>query len=218
MTKLKIGVLISGRGSNLQALIDACSDPDFPAEISLVISNQSGAFGLERAQKAGIPAEVIEHKSFASRADFDKCLSQRLKTAGVGLICLAGFMLLLQDDFVTQWHNKIINIHPSLLPAFKGLHIHERVHKAGVKITGCTVHYVRSEVDDGPIIIQAAVPVMQDDTPDSIGKRVLSAEHKIYPEAVRLIANGAARPEDTKVILNVPRTLSTTLINPWIGS
>lgn len=217
MPKLKLGVLISGRGSNLQALIDACRDSDFPAEISLVISNRPGAFGLERAQNADIPVEVIDHKTFETRSAFDQAVSRRLEEANVDLICLAGFMLLLNNEFVTRWHNKLINIHPSLLPAFKGLHIHDRVHAAGVKVTGCTVHYVRAEVDDGPIIIQAAVPVLETDTPESIGARVLEAEHKIYPEAVRLIANGQADLKGEKVVVNTSGEPPATLINPSIG-
>jgi len=214
MSKLKLGVLISGRGSNLQALIDACSNVDFPAEISLVISNRPGAMGLERARRADIPADVIDHKSFDTRSAFDNAVSQRFESAGVDLICLAGFMLLLKSDFVEHWHNKLINIHPSLLPAFKGLDIHERVYEAGVKITGCTVHYVRAEVDDGPIIIQAAVPVTEDDTPETIGARVLEAEHNIYPEAVRLIANEQAQPQGKKVTLSASGVIPETLINP----
>ena len=217
MKKLKIGVLISGRGSNLQALVDSCAKHEFPAEISLVISNRPGALGLERARSAGIGTETIDHKEFESRSAFDQAVSEKFEAAGVELICLAGFMRLLQKDFVTRWHNKLINIHPSLLPAFKGMHIHERVLDAGVRVTGCTVHYVRAEVDDGPIIIQAAVPVRQDDTPDSIGARVLKAEHQIYPEAVRLIATGQAKPEDERVMLDTPQPVLDTLINPSIG-
>jgi len=217
MAKLKLGVLISGRGSNLQALIDACENVDFPAEICLVISNRPGALGLDRAQNAGIRSEVIDHKSFESRNAFDEAVSRRFEEVGVDLICLAGFMLLLKSEFVGRWHNRLINIHPSLLPAFKGLHIHERVFDAGVKITGCTVHYVRAEVDDGPIIIQAAVPVLEQDTPETIGARVLEAEHKIYPEAVRLIANGVAQPQDKKVTLTTLGIAPETLINPLPG-
>ncbi len=216
MAKLKLGVLISGRGSNLQSLIDACAAPDFPAEIVLVVSNKADAYGLERASQAAIPTKVVEKTDYQNRDDFDAALNDALESAGVELVCLAGFMLLLQDAFVTKWHNKLINIHPSLLPAFRGLHIHERVIEAGVRITGCTVHYVRPEVDDGPIIIQAAVPVHPDDTPDTLGERVLESEHKIYPEAVRLIAMGKAKPDGDVVTLGEKTELFESLINPIV--
>ncbi len=212
--KLKLGVLISGRGSNLQALIDACQAADFPAEIALVLSNRKEAQGLARAATAGLPTAVISQKDFASRDDFDAALDRALTRAGIDLVCLAGFMLLLQPAFVTRWQDRIINIHPSLLPAFRGLHVHERVLEAGVRISGCTVHYVRAEVDDGPIIVQAAVPVLPGDTPDSLAARVLEAEHRIYPQAVRLIASGQARPEGGKVWLAEPVPAQPSLINP----
>ena len=214
MAKLKLGVLISGRGSNLQSLIDACAQDDFPAEIALVLSNKADAYGLTRAAEAGLSHQVIDNKDFETREDFDAALSAALDAAGIDLVCLAGFMLLLQESFVTRWRDRLINIHPSLLPAFKGLHIHERVLEAGVRFSGCTVHYVRPEVDDGPIIIQAAVPVLQDDTPETLGARVLVSEHKIYPEAVRLIASGQARPQGLRVKLEEPSTDETALINP----
>ena len=193
MAKLKLGVLISGRGSNLQALIDACAAPDFPAEIVLVLSNKPGVGGLERAEKAGIPTDVISHKPFPDRLSFDSAMTARLRQAGVELVCLAGFMRLVTADFVESWRDRLINIHPSLLPAFKGLHTHERVLDAGVRFTGCTVHFVRAEMDDGPIIIQAAVPVLPGDDADSLADRVLAAEHRIYPAAIRLIADNHVR-------------------------
>ena len=193
MAKLKLGVLISGRGTNLQALIDACTHEDFPAEIALVVSNVADAAGLERARSAGIQQLVINHREFETRESFDEAVSSALDTHEVGLICLAGFMRLLTRGFVDRWRDRIINIHPSLLPAFKGLHVHERVIEAGVRITGATVHFIRAEMDEGPIICQGAMAVSADDTPDSLADRVLEIEHQLYPLAVRLIAEGKAR-------------------------
>lgn len=199
--RLKLGILISGRGSNLQSLIDATLDPTFPAEIALVLSNKAEAFGLERARQAGIATAVIRHKDYDGREAFDSAIDSALRHAGVELVCLAGFMRLLTPGFVAAWHDRMINIHPSLLPAFKGLDTHERVLAAGVRFTGCTVHYVRAEMDDGPIIVQAAVPVAPGDTPERLGARVLQAEHRCYPLAVRLVAEGKARVEGTIVRL-----------------
>ncbi len=197
--KLKIAVLISGRGSNLQALIDACSQEDFPAEIVLVFSNKPTAKGLERARDAGLATEALDHKSFASRESFDAEVSRIIKQTGAELICLAGYMRLLSEDFVKDWRNKLINIHPAILPAFKGIHVHERALELGVRITGATVHFVRVGTDEGPIIIQGAVPVLADDTPETLEARVLTVEHKIYPEAVRLIAMGKVRVVSERV-------------------
>ncbi len=216
MVKLKLGVLISGRGSNLASLIEACSQDDYPAEIVLVLSNRKDAKGLERARAAHIPAQVITHAEFADRDAFDAALTEALAQAGVELICLAGFMRLLGTDFVTRWTDRIINIHPSLLPAFRGLHVHERAIEAGVRLSGCTVHYVRPEVDDGPIIIQAAVPVLANDDAARLAARILEAEHKIYPEAVRLIASGRATLQHDTVMLEVSRDTQAPLINPPI--
>jgi phosphoribosylglycinamide formyltransferase-1 len=190
---LKIGVLITGRGSNLQSLIDATANPDFPAEVVTVISNRVEAYGLKRAAKAKIHHEVIAPRGFASMEAFEDAIDEALERAGVELVCLAGFMRILSKAFITKWKNRIINIHPSLLPSFKGLHVHERVIESGSRISGCTVHYVRAEMDAGPIIIQAAVPVLLDDTPESLAERVLAWEHKIYPQAVRYIAEGRVR-------------------------
>ena len=214
MRRIKLGVLISGRGSNLQALIDSCSQADYPAEIVLVISNQPEAKGLERAEAANIRTQTINHKMFESREAFDEALSDALFAADVELVCLAGFMRLLQDPFVNRWHDRVINIHPSLLPAFRGLDVHERVIESGVRISGCTVHLVTPLVDDGPIIIQAAVPVLPDDTPDDLAARVLEAEHKTYPQAVKLIAESRIRLQSGRVVFEAPVRLSPTLINP----
>ena len=190
MARLKVGVLISGRGSNLQALIDACAAPDFPAEIALVLSNRADAGGLERAREAAIPTAVVSHRDFAERPLFDAAIDKVLKEAGVELVCLAGFMRVLGDAFVESWRDRLINIHPSLLPSFPGLHTHERALETGVRFTGCTVHYVRAAVDDGPVIVQAAVPVLPGDDADRLAERVLKAEHRAYPLALRLIAEG----------------------------
>jgi phosphoribosylglycinamide formyltransferase-1 len=200
VTKKRVGVLISGRGSNLQSLIEACKAPDYPAKIVLVVSNVPQAQGLLRAESALIPSRVIDHKDFASREAFDATLDASLKEAGVELLCNAGFLRLHTEGFVRSWWNRHLNIHPSLLPAFKGLHTHARVLNEGVKISGCTVHFVRPEMDTGPIVAQAAVPVLPDDTPDSLAARVLAAEHRLYPHAVRLVATGAARVEGELVV------------------
>jgi phosphoribosylglycinamide formyltransferase-1 len=188
--RLKVGVLISGRGSNLQALLDACADPAFPAEIALVISNVAAAQGLERATKAGVPTRVFNHKEFPDRESFDAKMDEALRAAGIELVCLAGFMRLLSAGFVEGWHGKMINIHPSLLPAFKGLHTHAQALAAGVAEHGCTVHWVTPALDDGPVILQGRVPVLAGDTEETLAERVLETEHRIYPAALRLIAEG----------------------------
>ena len=188
MARLRLAVLVSGRGSNLQALIDACADDAFPAEIALVIANVATAGGLQRAEKAGIPTRVVDHKGYPDRDSFDAVLTEAIEESGARLVCLAGFMRLLTDGFCHRWRDRLINIHPSLLPGFKGLHTHERVLEAGVRITGCTVHFVRAAMDEGPIIAQAAVPVGIDDDADTLAARVLAQEHRLYPLAVRLIA------------------------------
>ncbi len=190
MARLKVGVLISGRGSNLQALLDACADPAFPAEIVLVISNVPAALGLGCAEAAGIPAVIVNHKDFADRASFDAKMDEALRAADVELVALAGFMRLLSTGFVESWRSRMINIHPSLLPAFKGLRTHAQALAAGVKQHGCTVHWVTPDLDDGPTILQGTVPVLEGDTEESLAQRVLEIEHRIYPEALRLIAEG----------------------------
>jgi phosphoribosylglycinamide formyltransferase-1 len=191
--RLKVGVLISGRGSNLQALIHSCARPDYPAEIALVIANRADAYGIERARQAGLPALVIPHRDFADRDSFDAALDDALRQAGAELVCNAGFMRILTSWFVERWRDRQINIHPSLLPAFPGLHTHERALAAGVRFTGCTVHFVRTAMDTGPIIAQAVVPVRQDDDADRLAARVLAAEHRLFPLALRLVAEGRTR-------------------------
>ncbi len=215
MSRLKLAVMISGRGSNLQALIDATADPAFPAEIILVLSNRPGAMGLERAAKAGIPTRVIDHKEFTDRAAFDREMTAAMEAAGTELVCLAGFMRLLSDEFVDHWRDRMINIHPSLLPAFKGLDVQERVLARGARFAGCTVHYVRTEMDTGPIIVQAVVPVHPDDTPDSLAARVLAREHDIYPLAVRLIAEGRVSiDENDRAVIAGAVAQESALLNP----
>jgi len=191
--KRKVGVLISGRGSNLKSLIEACADANYPAEIVLVVSNVVGARGLAHAQNAGIPTKVISHKTFASRETFDAAIDAALREAGVEIVCEAGFMRIHSEGFVRKWQGRIINIHPSLLPSFKGTRVHEQVIAAGMKISGCTVHFVAAEVDSGPIIAQSVVPVLTGDTPETLAARVLEEEHKLYPLALRLVVEGRVR-------------------------
>ncbi len=198
----RVGVLISGRGSNLSALIEACKSDLYPAEIVSVISNRPNAPGLEHARKAGIEATCVDHTGYGTREDFEAALDAALRTASVELVANAGFMRILTEFFVSRWRDRQLNIHPSLLPAFKGLDTHERALEAGVAISGATVHFVRTEMDSGPIIAQAAVPVMVDDTPDSLAARVLEAEHKLYPHALALVASGAVRIEDERVVFD----------------
>jgi phosphoribosylglycinamide formyltransferase-1 len=187
MKRLKVGVLISGRGSNLQALIDAAADPAYPAEIAIVISNRADAAGLARAAAAGIPHRVIAE---SDRAAFAAAAGRVLREAKIGLVALAGFMRLLDTVFVEAWRDRMINIHPSLLPAFRGLHPQRQALAAGVKFSGCTVHFVRAEVDTGPVIAQAVVPVEDGDDEDRLAARILAAERRLYPLAVRLFAEG----------------------------
>ena len=190
MERLKLGVLLSGRGSNLQALIDAASDPGYPAEIAVVISDRPDAAGLARAARAGIAHHALPHPSretFAAGAD------AALRHSGAELVALAGYMRILDSGFVTEWRDRLVNIHPSLLPAFPGLHAQRQALAAGVRFSGCTVHFVRAEVDTGPIIAQAAVPVHPDDDEERLSARILAAEHRLYPLAVRLFAEGRLR-------------------------
>ncbi|HVI49964.1 MAG TPA: phosphoribosylglycinamide formyltransferase [Candidatus Sulfotelmatobacter sp.] len=212
--RLKVAVLISGRGSNLQALLDACGDAAFPAEIALVISNVADAYGLERARKAGVPTLVIDHKAHASREAFDAELDKAIRASGAELVCLAGFMRLLSKGFSEAWNGRMINIHPSLLPSFKGLHTHRKAIEAGVKLHGCTVHFVTPELDDGPIIVQAAVPVLSSDDEDALAHRVLEQEHKAYPLALRLVAEGRVSVVNRVVKILGADDAGIRLVNP----
>ena len=211
---MKIAVLISGRGSNLQSLIDAQARGSLSAEISLVISNIPNATGLERAIRAGIPTKTISHRDFLDRRDFEGAINIALSEAHIELVCLAGFMRLLTDSFVNEWADRLVNIHPSLLPSFKGLNTHERALDAGVRFTGCTVHFVRSEMDNGPVILQAAVPILPDDDADRLAARVLEQEHIIYPLAVDMIASGRILVENGQVKIKDAGLPDAPLINP----
>jgi phosphoribosylglycinamide formyltransferase 1 len=217
MTRKRVGVLISGRGSNLQALIDASQASDYPAEIVVVIANVPGAKGLARAEVAAIPTLTINHKAFPSRDTFDAALDAALKQARVEILCNAGFMRLHTPGFVERWRDRHLNIHPSLLPAFRGLDTHARVLAAGCKLSGCTVHFVRSEMDEGPIVAQAAVPVLGDDTPDSLAARVLAAEHRLYPHALALVASGAIYVRGERVLGFTDYQSQIALFSPPLG-
>jgi phosphoribosylglycinamide formyltransferase-1 len=217
MSKKRVAILISGRGSNMAALIEAARAPDYPAEIALVVSNRPEAAGVERAKAAGIQAVVIDHKQFANRVAFEARLHQTLLEHRIDLIANAGFMRLLTGGFVDRWKDRHLNIHPSLLPAYPGLETHERALRDGVQITGCTVHFIRVEMDAGPIVAQAAVPVMPDDTAESLSARVLEAEHKLYPHALRLVAAGIVRVEAERCVFAAPLVRTPTLIWPPIA-
>lgn len=214
MAKLRTAVLISGSGSNLQALLDFCAADDAPAEIVRVISNVPTAFGLERAEKAGVATTVVDHTKYDGRAAFEDALNDALSDDKVDLICLAGFMRLLTADFVRRWKDRLINIHPALLPSFKGLHTHERAIEAGVKFHGATVHYVRPDMDEGPIIAQAAVPVLPGDSADDLGKRVLEQEHRIFPLALKLIAERRIRVAGEKVVYTDVAHSGSSMVAP----
>jgi phosphoribosylglycinamide formyltransferase 1 len=191
MTKKRVAILISGRGSNMAALIDAAKAPDYPAEIVLVVSNRPDALGLVHAREAGIATALVDHRAFgADRKGFERAIDAELTAHRIDLVCLAGFMRLFTPWFVSRWSGRMLNIHPALLPEFKGLHTHRRALEAGAKRHGATVHFVAAEMDSGPIILQEAVPVLDGDTEETLSRRVLEAEHRIYPEALRLVAEG----------------------------
>jgi len=211
---LKVGVLISGRGSNLKSLLEACAAPGFPAKIVTVISNRPRAGGLDHARAAGVAAETIDHKGFDGREPFEAAVTAALEAAGVELLCLAGFMRVVSAGFVRHWQGRMINIHPSLLPLFPGLDTHARALDAGVRLHGCSVHYVNEEVDGGPIIGQAAVPVLPGDDPDSLAARVLTAEHRLYPACLRLVAEGKVRFQGGKAEISGEFDPSARIFNP----
>lgn len=200
MSRKRTAILISGRGSNMEALLEAARAPDFPAEPALVFSNRADARGLSIARARGAPIAVVDHKIYAGREEFDRSLHALLESHRIELLCLAGFMRQLSPWFASRWEGRALNIHPSLLPAFRGLHTHERVIAAGCKISGCTVHFVRPEIDEGPIVAQAAVPVLADDTAETLALRVLEAEHRLYPHALALVASGAVSVKDELVV------------------
>lgn len=211
--RVPVAVLISGGGSNLQALLDAARSPDYPARIVLVVSNRADAGGLARAEAARVPTRVIDHRDFADRTAFDAAVHAALVDSGARLVALAGFMRVLSAGFVTAWRGRMLNIHPSLLPSFKGLHTHARALEAGCKLHGCTVHFVVPDLDDGPIVAQAAVPVLDDDDADRLAARVLAQEHRIYPAALAAVARGALRIDGQRV-LGAGRPAQDALCNP----
>jgi phosphoribosylglycinamide formyltransferase-1 len=206
--------LISGRGSNLSSLARAAGDPAYPAEISLVVSNRPEAPGLDIARKAGIESAVVDHRSHGTREAFEAELQHVLDARGIELIACAGFMRVLTEGFVGSWHNRMINIHPSLLPSYRGLHTHERALADGVCIHGCTVHFVRADVDTGPIIAQAAVPVLPGDTAESLAARVLAQEHILFPWSLRMVASGAVTADGDRIVRHVSLDGSASLIVP----
>ena len=201
MNKLRIGVLVSGRGTNLQSIIDNIKNGNIPAEIAIVISNISGAYALSMAEKHSIKTKVIEHRNFKSREEFEKSIIEVLRTEGVELVCLAGFMRILSSFFINTFKHRIINIHPALLPSFPGTHAQKQALNYGVKIAGCTVHFVDEGTDTGPIILQEAVPVLDNDTEESLSSRILEKEHILYSKAIMLFAEGKIEIKGRKVII-----------------
>lgn len=217
MTKLRVGVLASGRGSNLQSLIDQSLSGRIDAEIVLVAGNKADAYALERARQAGIATCVIDHRQFASREAFDTAMVAALREAGVELVVLAGFMRLLSPVFIEAFPQRIMNIHPSLLPAFPGLDVQRKALEYGVRFSGCTVHFVDGGLDTGPIIIQAVVPILENDTEESLAARILAQEHLIYPRAVQLFAQGRLSVEGRRVCILPPADPSeAVLFNPAV--
>ena len=215
MSRKRTAVLISGRGSNMGALISAAMAPSYPAEIALVISNRADAKGLERAEEFGIATTVVDHTGFSGdREAFEKAVDEVLKEHRIDLVALAGFMRILTPYLVNAWSGRMINIHPALLPSFKGLATHERALEEGVKLHGATVHFVSSEMDDGPIIVQGAVPVLDHDAPDTLAARVLDVEHKIYPKALELVATGKTKVTGARVTTGADTDDSAKLIWP----
>jgi len=199
---LNVAVLISGRGSNMQALARACRESGFPARIACVIANDPQAAGLDWAKDAGLATVVVNHKDFGrEREDFERALDVDLKKRDVQLVCLAGFMRLLTPWFVDEWRDRLVNIHPSLLPAFPGLHVQQKAIGYGVRFSGCTVHFVRADMDHGPIIAQAAVPVLADDTEATLSERILAREHELYPRVLRWIAEGRVNVREEKCFI-----------------
>lgn len=201
MSRLRVGVLASGRGTNLQALLDAAARPDYPAEVVVVVSDREAAPALERARRAGVPAVHVNPKDYGDRDAYDAAVTRVLQAHGVGLVCLAGYLRILGPAFVRTWAGRVMNIHPSLLPAFRGLHAQRQALEYGVKVTGATVHFVDEGVDTGPIILQATVPVLPDDTEETLAARILAEEHRLYPEAVRLFAEGRLELRGRRVIV-----------------
>ncbi len=214
MARLKVAVLISGRGSNLQSLMKASQQENSNFEIVLVISNRASAEGINVAAQAGIQTAIIKYSDYENRPDFDEALNDRIKQSGARLVCLAGFLWLLGEAFVNSWRDRLINIHPSLLPAFKGLNVQAQAVEMGVRFAGCSVHFVRAELDDGPIIAQAVVPVLPSDDEDSLSARILEQEHLLYPQAVNWIADGNVRVSAEKVIISGVDMFDKSIVSP----
>ena len=213
--QVPIAVLISGSGTNLQSIIDAVEARRLDASIKLVLSNKAEAFGLQRAKRHGLATEVLDHKNYPSREAYDQAVVDRLQARGVELVVLAGFMRLLSPVFVKAYSNRIMNIHPALLPSFPGLHVQKKAVEYGVRFTGCTVHFVNEECDEGPIIIQAVVPVFTDDTEETLAARILKQEHRIYPQAIQLYAENRLRVVGRKVLVDgLAKDETLVLIEP----
>jgi phosphoribosylglycinamide formyltransferase 1 len=212
--KKRVAILISGRGSNMMALVEASRAPDYPAEIVAIISNRPDAQGLAWAEAQGLPTWVIDHKAFSSREAFDEAVDAVLTRTRADIVALAGFMRIQSAGFVRKWQGRQLNIHPALLPLFKGLHPHKQALDAGVKVSGCTVHFVTEDTDGGPIVAQAAVPVVETDTPTTLEARILDAEHRLYPYAVALVASGQARIEGGRVRIAVSERREGSLLSP----
>jgi phosphoribosylglycinamide formyltransferase-1 len=202
---LQVGVLISGRGSNMVSIAEACAAEDFPADVCVLISNNPNAAGLERAASMGIATAVVDHHGFETKADFELQIQEVLEKHGAELVCLAGFMRVLSSDFCETYEGRLLNIHPALLPSFPGLNVQQAAIDYGVKFSGCTVHFVTAEVDAGPIVLQAVVPIEQDDTEETLAARILEQEHVIYPEAVRLYGERRIELEGRRVLISAPR-------------
>lgn len=214
MAKLKVGILISGRGSNMAALIRAAQAADYPAEVACVISNRADAPGLKIAADAGIATAVVSHRDHADRETFDRALSAELQRHGVELVVLAGFMRVFSPWFPVHWADRVINVHPSLLPCFKGLHVQQQALDAGVRLSGCTVHFVIPDLDAGPIIAQAAVPVLAGDTEETLSARILRQEHRLYPLVVRWFAEGRIAVAEGRVAIRDIPPGATLLFSP----
>ncbi len=216
--KRAVAVLVSGNGSNLQALLDACGAPDFPARVAVVLSNVPGVLALQRAAAAGVPTLVVPHQGYPGRAGYDEALVAALTPHRPELVCLAGFMRLVGADFLRAFPQGVLNIHPALLPSFPGLHAVRQALAHGVKVSGCTVHLVDEGTDTGPIIAQAAVPVLDTDSEASLGARIQREEHRLYPLAVRLLASGAVRREGRRLVGGAqPEASELALVNPGLG-
>lgn len=210
----RVGILISGRGSNMMSLVAASRAADYPAEVVCVVSNRPQAAGLAWAREQGIAAHAVDHKAYATREAFEEAVQAVLEREGVELVALAGFMRIMTGGFVGRWAGRMINIHPSLLPLYPGLHTHARALADGVRIAGCTVHHVIAEMDAGPIIAQGAVPVVDGDTPESLAERILRVEHVLYPQALALVASEAARLEDGRVRILTAVNQASCMISP----